>query len=69
MIDRHTFNLSRRSVLRDGLGTLGNGVLSKLTRKEETDGSLDLPGRKGRFLVVTSELSSLEDVVKHVVLT
>lgn len=31
-------------VLGNGLGTLGDGVLGKLTRKDEPDRGLDLPG-------------------------
>jgi hypothetical protein len=54
--------------LGDGLGSLRDGVLSKLTRKEETDGGLDLAGREGRLLVVSGELGGLKsDLVKDVV--
>jgi hypothetical protein len=54
--------------LGDGLGSLGNGVLGKLTRKHEANGGLDFSGRKGRLLVVGGELSglsgdALEDIV------
>ena len=54
--------------LGDGLGTLRDSVLGKLSGKEETDGSLDLAGRKGGLLVVAGKTAglkgeSLEDVV------
>ena len=54
--------------LGDGLGSLRNGVLGKLTREHEADGGLDLPRREGGLLVVGGELSglsgdALEDVV------
>ena len=35
------------SVLGDGLGTLGDGVLGQLTGEEESDGGLDLAGGDG----------------------
>ena len=51
-----------------GLGTLGHGVLGKLTGKHEADGGLDLSGGEGGLLVVGGELTSLvgdalEDIV------
>jgi hypothetical protein len=63
------YNLSRAGgELGDGLGALRHGMLGKLTRKEETDGSLDLAGRQGGLLVVarqTGRLQSnaLEDII------
>ena len=55
-------------VLGDGLGALGHGVLGQLSGQEETDGSLDLPGREGGPPVVVSQTAglggdALEDVV------
>ena len=55
------------SVLGDGLGTLGDGVLGQLTGEEESDGGLDLAGGDGRSLVVLGQLgglagNALEDV-------
>ena len=43
-------------------------MLGKLSRKEKSDGSLDLAGRKGGFLVVAGQAGSLkckalEDVI------
>jgi hypothetical protein len=57
-----------RGELGNGLGSLGNGMLGKLTRKHETNGGLDLARAQGGLLVVGGELSSLsgdalEDVV------
>jgi len=54
--------------LGDSLGSFGNGVLGKLTRKHKTDSSLDFSGRKGGLLVVSGELSgfggdTFEDIV------
>ena len=51
-----------------GLGSLRDGVLCKLTRKEKANGSLDLAGRKSALLVVARKLrgfksKALEDVV------
>ena len=40
--------LLRASVLGDGLGTLRHGVLGQLSRKKETNRSLDLTGGDGR---------------------
>jgi hypothetical protein len=34
-------------------------VLGQLTGEDETDGGLDLPGRDGRLLVVSSQLGGL----------
>ncbi len=62
-------NLSgSRGELGDGLGTLRHGVLGKLTRKEETDGSLDLAGRQGGLLVVARQAGGLQsDALEDVV--
>ena len=46
-------------VLGDSLGSLGNSVLGKLSRKDKTDSGLDLSGRKSRLVVEAAELSSL----------
>jgi hypothetical protein len=62
-------NLSRaRRKLGDGLSTLRHGVLGELTRKEETDGSLDFARRQGGLLVVARQAgrlqsNALEDVI------
>ena len=63
-----TAKLCGRLELGDGLGTLRDSVLGKLSGKEETDGSLDLAGRKSGLLVVAGKTAglkgkSLEDVV------
>ena len=39
-----------------GLGTLGDGVLGKFTREDETDSGLDLARRDRRLLGVGCEL-------------
>ena len=44
-------------VLGDGLGSLGDGVLGELTRKDETHRGLDLAGGHGDLLVVLAETS------------
>ena len=45
-----------------------DGVLGKLSREDETDRSLNLAGRDGRFLVVGRELGCLgRDALKDVV--
>jgi hypothetical protein len=50
------------------LGSLGNGVLGKLTRKHKTNSGLDLPGGKSGLLVVGGKLSSLgRDTLKDIV--
>jgi hypothetical protein len=56
------------SVLGDGLGALGDGVLGELTGKQEADSSLDLAAGDGGLLVVLGKTGSLagnalEDVV------
>ncbi len=40
------------SELCNSLGSLGDGVLGELTRKDESDSSLDLTGRQGGLLVI-----------------
>jgi len=55
-------------VLGDGLGALRHGVLGELTGQEETDGGLDLAGRKGGLLGVAGQLGGLEgDALEDVV--
>ena len=55
-------------VLGDGLGTLGDGVLSELTGEEESDGGLDLSGGEGVLLVVSDELGGLvRDLLEDIV--
>ena len=54
--------------LGDSLGTLGDGVLGKFSRKEKSDSGLDLTGGKGGLLVVSGKLGgfkgdSVEDIV------
>lgn len=56
-----------RRVLGNSLGTLRNGVLGKLTGEDQTNGGLNLSGRDGGLLVVSSQLgglsgNALEDV-------
>jgi hypothetical protein len=46
-------------VLGDSLGSLRDSVLGKLTRKNETNSSLDLSGGNGGPLVVSSKLGGL----------
>lgn len=42
-------------------------MLGKLTRQDESDGSLDFSGRDGRLLIVCSKLGSLSgDALKDV---
>ena len=55
-------------VLGDGLGTLTDGVLSQLTRQQETNGGLDFSACDGGTAVVVGQTrglggDSLEDVV------
>ena len=55
-------------VLGDGLGSLSNGVLGKLSWEDESDGRLDLSGGESVLLIISDELGSLggdllEDVV------
>ena len=52
----------------NSLGSLGDGMLGKFTRKEETNSGLDLTGREGGLLVVSGKLGGLKgDTVKDVV--
>lgn len=65
-------NLLGASVLGDGLGTFGDGVLGQLARQQQTDGSLDFAGGDGRTFVVVSQTGSLssdtlEDVIDEAV--
>lgn len=48
----------RRRVLGHGLGTLGDGMLRKLTGKAKTDGGLNFPARERLALVVSRETDS-----------
>jgi len=51
-----------------GLGSLGNSVLGKLSRKHKTNGSLDLSARKSCLLVVGGKLSGFGgDTFKDIV--
>lgn len=64
---RHNL-VGSRGVLGDSSGTFGDGVLSQFTRQDQSDGGLDLSGRNGGLLVVSSQLGglggdSLENVV------
>jgi hypothetical protein len=51
MYTRYLYRVERpkislgRGELGDGLGSLGNGVLGKLTREHEADRRLDFPAR------------------------
>ena len=46
-------------VLGDGLGSLGDGVLGKLSGENETDGGLDLAGGHGDLPVELAEAACL----------
>ena len=50
-----SLSYSEGAVLGDGLGALADGVLSKLTWKEESNGSLDFAGRESVLAVVSHE--------------
>ena len=66
-LDSVAGNLGRRE-LGDSLGSLGDGVLGELTRKHETNSSLDLSGGEGGLLVVSGELSGFTgDTLKDIV--
>ena len=61
------YHLSRGE-LGDGLGALRDGVLGEFTRKDESDGGLNLSRGKSALLGVSSELGglrsdSIEDIV------
>ena len=57
-----------RSVLGDGLGSLGDGVLGELSREHKSDCGLNLSRRKSLLLVVSDELDSfLCDTVEDIV--
>ena len=45
--------LGIKSMSNDSLGSLGDGVLGELSRKEEAGSSLELTGREGGLLVVS----------------
>ena len=63
-----TSNCSSLGVLGDGLGTLRNGVLGKLSGEEESDSGLDLSGGESVLLVVSNELGGLSgDLLEDVV--
>ena len=65
---RQFIRLSGGLELGDSLGSLGDGVLCKLSREEEADSSLDLTGREGGLLVVSGKLGCLKsDSVKDIV--
>lgn len=58
----------RTAKLGDSLGSFTDGVLGKLTRKHEADGSLDFARRQGGLLVVSGQLASLgSDTFKDIV--
>ncbi|TKR68409.1 hypothetical protein L596_024398 [Steinernema carpocapsae] len=44
----------------DGLGPLGDGVLSELVGEDQADGGLNFPGRDRRALVVVGEFQGLD---------
>ena len=50
--------LTRAGVLGDTLGTFRDGVLAQFTGEDQSGGSLDLSGRNGGSLVVSSQLGS-----------
>ena len=52
----------------DGLGSFGNGVLCQLSRKNETNRSLNFSGRDRWLLVVQSKLGGLRgELLKDIV--
>ena len=63
-VEKHRLGIQRLSAggseLGDCLGALRDGMLGKLTRKKQTNCSLDLPRRQGRLLRVSRELRGLE---------
>ena len=52
-------DLLAAGVFGDSLGSLGHGVLGKLSGKEETDGSLDLPRSESGASVVVGKAAGL----------
>ena len=65
---QQTMNSLSGAELSYSLGSLGDCVLGKFAREHKPDSSLDLTRRKGRLLVVSSELSCLsgnafEDII------
>ena len=62
------YSLLGAGVLGDGLGSLRNGVLGKLTGQEEPDSGLDLPGGDGGPLVVVGESAGLSgDALEQII--
>lgn len=59
LVDSKIHLFRGRRVLGDSLGALRDGVLGQFTRKDETDGGLNLAGRDGRFLVIGGKLGGL----------
>ena len=57
MTIRRTVSLLRRRVLGDSLRALADGVLGQLTRKQQTNGRLDLAARDRRATVVVRRWS------------
>jgi hypothetical protein len=54
--------------LGDSLGSLRDSMLGKLSRKEKSDGGLDLSGGEGRLLVVAGQLGGLQgDALEDIV--
>jgi hypothetical protein len=67
-----TFSLLGGSVLGDGFGALGNGVLGQFSGEEKANSGLNLPGSDGGALVVVRQAAclggdALEDVVDKAV--
>lgn len=61
-------DLLAAGVLSDGLGSLAHSVLGQLTGQEETDGSLNLPGREGGTSVVVCQARGLGgDALENVI--
>ena len=66
MLGEHS--LLGAGVLGDGLGSLRDGVLGKLTWQEEPDSGLDFPGGDGGPLVVVGQFGSLgSDTLEEIV--
>jgi hypothetical protein len=65
---KETQHLRRGRKLGDSLGSLGNGVLGKLSRQHETDGSLNLLAAQSRLLANSGQTSSFgSDTIKDIV--